>query len=178
MKARAGTTRISTDEAILLTAVLVHVTVTGNHDFAHAQAKIAMSPGAVAFALCAILIGWTQGSRPGVRLGEFFCFRARITSPACSQGQPRSTADHRDEGEMSMSDMVRAVAKYAGAKRDFLVPAWVRCLITPFTACMMSMRLPLLDGKTRAEAGRCPVFPSRRDGFARIAARLEENEHA
>jgi hypothetical protein len=58
MKVRAGPNwSISTGETILLAAVLVHLVVTSAHGYAHAQAKVAMSPGATAFVFCVIVIG-------------------------------------------------------------------------------------------------------------------------
>ena len=58
MKQRTGEKgSISTGKAVLLGAVLVHFAVTGAHGFAHAHAKVALSPGTMMFVFWVIVIG-------------------------------------------------------------------------------------------------------------------------
>jgi len=93
------------------------------------------------------------------------------TLAALDSGASGSVYNVVDNCPVSISNMVRVLAMYAGAKRPFVVPAWLPRLITPFTASMMSIRLPVSNRKIRTELGWRPAFPSWRDGFALIAQR-------
>jgi len=94
------------------------------------------------------------------------------TLAALDGGPAGSVYNVVDNWPVSISNVVRVVAMYAGAKHPFVVPAWLPRLVTPFAASMMSIRLPVSNRKIRAELGWGPAFPTWRDGFAPIAQGL------
>jgi len=101
-----------------------------------------------------------------------------LTVAALDRGPAGSVFDILDDQPVSMTDIVRAIAEYAGAKQPFAVPAWLPRLITPFMARMVSMRLPLSNERARAELGWRPMFPTIRDGLTQVAAQVGVKVHA
>jgi nucleoside-diphosphate-sugar epimerase len=93
------------------------------------------------------------------------------TLAALERGTPGSVYDIVDDRPVSMTEIVRAMAEYSGARSPLAVPAWVPRLLAPFMATMTSMRLPLSNARARAELGWHPAFPTWRDGLAKMLER-------
>jgi nucleoside-diphosphate-sugar epimerase len=92
------------------------------------------------------------------------------TLAALGRGTAGAVYDIVDDQPASMSDIVRAMAEYAGAPAPFAVPAWLPRIIAPYMARITSLRLPLSNAKARAELGWRPAYPTCRDGLARMLA--------
>lgn len=92
------------------------------------------------------------------------------TLAALDRGTAGAVYDIVDDQPASMSDIVRAMAEYAGAPAPFAVPAWLPRIIAPYMARITSLRLPLSNAKARAELGWRPAYPTCRDGLARMLA--------
>jgi nucleoside-diphosphate-sugar epimerase len=108
-----------------------------------------------------------RGLLPAIHLDD----AASATIAALERGAAGSIYDIVDDQPVSMSEIVRAIAESAGAPRPFAVPAWVPRLLSPYMARMLTMRLPLSNGKARAELGWRPSYPTIRDGLAATVRR-------
>jgi nucleoside-diphosphate-sugar epimerase len=90
---------------------------------------------------------------------------------ALDHGRPGSIYDIVDDQPVSMTDIVRELAKRIGAPRPFAVPAWIPRLLSPYMARITSIRLPLSNAKARAELGWRPAYPTMQDGLAKTMSR-------
>jgi nucleoside-diphosphate-sugar epimerase len=88
------------------------------------------------------------------------------TVAALDHGQPGGVYDIVDDKPMSMTEVVQAIAEYAGARPPRTVPHWLMRLSAPYLAMMVGMYLPLLNQKARTELAWHPLFPTWRDGLA------------
>lgn len=86
---------------------------------------------------------------------------------AVDHGQPGAIYDIVDDEPVSMTEIVRELARRIGAPRPFAVPAWLPRMLSPFMARITSVRLPLSNAKARAELGWRPAYPTMREGLAR-----------
>lgn len=93
------------------------------------------------------------------------------TVAALERGLAGGVYDIVDDRPVSMTEIVQAMAEYAGARPPLVVPAWVPRLVAPFLATITSMRLPLSNAKARAELQWRPAFPTWRDGLAKMLER-------
>jgi nucleoside-diphosphate-sugar epimerase len=90
---------------------------------------------------------------------------ARATVAALDRGIAGSTYDIVDDEPVSFSEIVRAVAEAAGARRPIAVPSWLPRLVAPYRARMLELRLSLSNDKARTELDWRPSFPTVRDGL-------------
>jgi nucleoside-diphosphate-sugar epimerase len=88
------------------------------------------------------------------------------TLAALHRGASGAVYDVVDDQAVSMSDMVREIARQAGAPRPFAVPARVLRLVSPYMAGFLSIRLPLSNEKARAELGWRPRYRTWREGVS------------
>jgi nucleoside-diphosphate-sugar epimerase len=93
------------------------------------------------------------------------------TVAALDRGAPGSIYDIVDDRPVSMTEIVKAIAEYAGAPAPFAVPAWLPRLLAPYLAGVTSLRLPLSNARARAELGWQPKFSTWRDGLSEMLAR-------
>lgn len=96
---------------------------------------------------------------------------ASATIAALERAPAGSTYDIVDDQPVSMSDMAIAIAESIGAPRPFAVPAWLLRLLSPYMARMIAIRLPLSNGKARAELEWRPAYPTIRDGLLQTRRR-------
>ena len=108
-----------------------------------------------------------RGLLPAIHLND----AASATIAALERGAAGSTYDIVDDEPVSMSEMVRTIAASVGAPRPFTVPAWLPRLLSPYMARLMTIRLPLSNGKARAELGWRPSYPTIRDGMSAMVRR-------
>jgi nucleoside-diphosphate-sugar epimerase len=87
------------------------------------------------------------------------------TLAALDRGVAGTAYDIVDDQALSVSEIVRLMAEYAGAPPPRSMPAWVLRLLMPYRARMLSMRLPLSNSAARADLGWRPKFPTVRDGL-------------
>ncbi len=90
------------------------------------------------------------------------------TVAALDRGQPGGIYDIVDDKPASMTEIVRGMAEYAGARPPRTVPLWLIRLSAPYLANMMAMRLPLSNQKARAELAWHPRFPTWLEGLAQF----------
>ena len=90
------------------------------------------------------------------------------TVAALERGTPGSVYDIVDDQPASLSDMVREIARLAGAPRPFAVPAWVPRIISPYMAGLFSVRLPLSNEKARAALHWAPAYRTVHEGIAQM----------
>jgi nucleoside-diphosphate-sugar epimerase len=93
------------------------------------------------------------------------------TMGALDRGAPGGVYDIVDDRAVSMSELVRALATFAGARAPMTVPAWLPRLISPYLALMTSLRLPLSNAAAKAALGWRPAFPTIHEGLAQTVAR-------
>ena len=90
---------------------------------------------------------------------------ASATVVALERAHAGRTYDIVDDEPVSFSEMVYAIAQAAGAPKPIAVPLWLPRLVMPYTARMMSLRLPLSNEKARRELGWRPSYPNVRAGL-------------
>lgn len=95
----------------------------------------------------------------------------RATIAALDRGTPGSIYPIVDDRPVSMSELVRALADYAGAPRPLAIPAWVPRLLAPFLAVMFTVRLSLSNETSKNELGWRLLYPTIKEGLARTGAR-------
>jgi nucleoside-diphosphate-sugar epimerase len=93
------------------------------------------------------------------------------TVAALDHGPAGTAYDIVDDRPVSMTEIVRTLAEYAGAPPPFTVPAWLPRLLAPYMAAVTSMRLTLSNEKARTELDWRPAFPTVREGLAEMSAR-------
>src|SRR5215467_697035 len=79
-----------------------------------------------------------------------------------------STYDIVDDRAVSLSEIADALAEFTGSSRRLRVPAWLPRLVAPYLARMMSVRMPLSNGRAKAELGWRPKYSTLRDGLAEM----------
>jgi nucleoside-diphosphate-sugar epimerase len=82
-----------------------------------------------------------------------------------------STYEIVDDHPASMTEIVTALAKYAGSAPPRRVPAWVPRLVAPYLARATAIRLPLSNAKAKAELGWAPRYPTIAQGIAQMFQR-------
>jgi nucleoside-diphosphate-sugar epimerase len=100
---------------------------------------------------------------------------AALERPAKPAGQPLVNAIYEivDDRPLSMTEIVKTLAEYAGARPPLAVPAWLPRLVAPYIARITSLRVPASNARARAELGWAPAYPTIRDGLSqtfRVAA--------
>jgi nucleoside-diphosphate-sugar epimerase len=93
------------------------------------------------------------------------------TLAALDRGAPDGVYDIVDDQPVSMSEIARAMAEYAGAPAPRTVPAWLPRLLSRYLATMTSLRLPLSNTEARTALGWHPAFATIREGIAQTVAR-------
>jgi nucleoside-diphosphate-sugar epimerase len=93
------------------------------------------------------------------------------TVTALDRGPSGSVYDVVDDHPTSFSEMVAGMAEIVGAPRPFAVPGWLLRLVAPYTARLLTLRLPLSNEKARRELGWAPAFPSYREGLRHTVER-------
>jgi nucleoside-diphosphate-sugar epimerase len=93
------------------------------------------------------------------------------TVAALDHGVPGATYDIVDDKAVSMTEIVSAIAEFAGAARPLAVPAWLPRLLAPYLARVTSVRLSLSNAKARTELGWRPRYPTYRDGLSEMLQR-------
>jgi nucleoside-diphosphate-sugar epimerase len=110
-----------------------------------------------------------QGLLPPIHLED----AAGATIAALEHGTPGGIYDIVDDRPVSMSEMARTIAETVGARKPFAIPSWLPKLLAPYTAQVLSARLPLSNAKARAELGWRPMFPTIREGYADAVRRID-----
>ena len=90
------------------------------------------------------------------------------TVAALDRARAGSAYDIVDDQAVSMSEIAKALAEYAGAPQPFRVPAWLPRLVAPYMARLISMQMPLSNAKAKAELGWKPRYPTMRDGLSEM----------
>ena len=93
------------------------------------------------------------------------------TMAALDRGAVGGVYDIVDDRAVSMTELVQAMAIFAGAPAPMVVPAWLPRLVSPFLALMASLRLPLSNAEAKAALGWRPAFPTVQEGLAQTIAR-------
>jgi 2-alkyl-3-oxoalkanoate reductase len=93
------------------------------------------------------------------------------TVAALERGAPGGLYDIVDDRPVSMSEIARVMAEYAGAPAPRTVPAWLPRVLSRYLATMTSMRLPLSNAEARAALGWQPAFSTIHEGLAQTVAR-------
>jgi nucleoside-diphosphate-sugar epimerase len=109
------------------------------------------------------MIRGDRGQLPFIHVDD----AASATVAALDRAPAGSTYDIVDDRAVSMSEFAQTLAQAAGARRPFVIPAWLLRLLTPYVARMVALRLPLSNQKARTELGWQPSFPSIREGLIR-----------
>src|SRR5262249_50393849 len=76
-----------------------------------------------------------------------------------------------DDQAVSFSEIVKSIAEFTGSPTPFTVPAWLVRLISPYTARLTSIRMPLSNAKAKAELGWLPTHPTLRNALAEMFSR-------
>ena len=90
---------------------------------------------------------------------------ASATVAALERAPAGRTYDIVDDEAVSFSEIVQALAEASGAPKPIAIPLWLPRLIAPYTARMMSLRLPLSNAKARTEFGWRPAYRNVREGL-------------
>jgi nucleoside-diphosphate-sugar epimerase len=90
---------------------------------------------------------------------------ASATVAALDRAPAGRSYDIVDDQPVSFSEIVRAMAEAAGAPSPIAVPLWLPRLIAPYTARMLSLRLPLSNQKAREDFNWRPSYPTIREGL-------------
>jgi nucleoside-diphosphate-sugar epimerase len=90
---------------------------------------------------------------------------------ALDRGAPGAGYDIVDDRPVSMSEIARAMADYAGAPAPRTVPAWLPRLLSRYLATMTSLRLPLSNIEAKAALSWHPAFSTIHEGLAQTIAR-------
>lgn len=93
------------------------------------------------------------------------------TVAALDRGAPGGVYDIVDDRPVSMSEIARVMAEYAGAAAPRTVPAWLPRVLSRYLATMTSMRLPLSNAEARAALDWQPAFSTIHEGLAQTVAR-------
>jgi nucleoside-diphosphate-sugar epimerase len=96
---------------------------------------------------------------------------AAATVLALDRAPAGSVYDIVDDEAVSLSEIARTIAAESGAPAPFAIPMWVPKLLMPYMARVVSMRLPLSNGKARAELAWQPKYPTMREGLAQTLGR-------
>ena len=73
-----------------------------------------------------------------------------------------------DDRAVSLTEIVEAIARETRSAAPRKVPGWLLRLVAPYTARIMSMRMPLSNAKAKAELGWRPKYATMRDGLAEM----------
>jgi 2-alkyl-3-oxoalkanoate reductase len=92
------------------------------------------------------------------------------TIAALERGAPGGAYDIVDDRPVSMSEIARVMAEYAGAPAPRTVPAWLPRVLSRYLATMTSLRLPLSNAEARAALGWQPAFSTIHEGLAQTVA--------
>jgi len=95
---------------------------------------------------------------------------ASATVAALERAPAGSVYDIVDDRPVSFSEIVEQLAVAVGAPRPLSVPAWLPRLLMPYTARMISLRVPLSNEKARADLGWRPLYSTIREGLAQTLA--------
>ena len=90
---------------------------------------------------------------------------------ALDAAPPGSTYEIVDDHPASMTEVVTALASYAGTGPPLRVPAWLPRLVAPYLARMMAIRMPLSNARAKAELGWNPKYPTIQQGLAEMFRR-------
>jgi 2-alkyl-3-oxoalkanoate reductase len=105
-----------------------------------------------------------RGLLPWIHLDD----AVSATVAALDEAPAGAVYDIVDDQAVSMSDMVREIAKQTGAAAPLAIPAWVPRLLSPFMASMLTTRLTLSNARARAELEWRPRYPTWRDGVSQL----------
>jgi nucleoside-diphosphate-sugar epimerase len=103
-----------------------------------------------------------RGQLPLIHLDD----AVSATVCALEHGRPGHAYDIVDDHAASLTEIVEALARGSGSAAPFKVPGWLPRLVAPFTARMMSIRLPLANVDAKAELGWLPKYPTMHEGLA------------
>lgn len=90
------------------------------------------------------------------------------TVAALDRAPAGASYDIVDDHAVSMTEIVEAIAEYAGAAQPFRVPAWLPRLVAPYMFRLASMRMSLSNAKAKAELGWQPKYSTMREGLAEM----------
>jgi nucleoside-diphosphate-sugar epimerase len=76
-----------------------------------------------------------------------------------------------DDRAMSLSQVVEAMARYAGAPAPWHVPAWVPKLAAPYMARLISLRVAPSNARAKADLGWAPKYATMAEGLAAMFPR-------
>jgi len=75
-----------------------------------------------------------------------------------------------DDHPVSLREIVETIAEFTGAPEPWRVPAWLARTIAPYRARLVSVRMPVSNGRAKSELGWRLQYPTIRDGLASLAA--------
>jgi nucleoside-diphosphate-sugar epimerase len=73
-----------------------------------------------------------------------------------------------DDEAVSMTELVRTIAKHTGSAPPIVVPGWLPRLVAPYLARILAMRMPLSNTAAKRELGWQPLYPNMREGLAHM----------
>jgi nucleoside-diphosphate-sugar epimerase len=105
-----------------------------------------------------------RGLLPWIHLDD----AVSATVAALDEAPAGAVYDIVDDQAVSMSDMVREIAKQTGAPAPLAIPAWLPRLLSPFMAGLLTLRLPLSNARARAELQWRPRYATWRQGVSQL----------
>jgi 2-alkyl-3-oxoalkanoate reductase len=84
---------------------------------------------------------------------------------AMERGRAGEVYNIVDNEPVGMNDWITHAARALGAKPPFSIPLWLLRLLMPYMATVFDTRLPVGNGKAKAELGWRPQYPSYREGL-------------
>jgi nucleoside-diphosphate-sugar epimerase len=88
---------------------------------------------------------------------------------ALDHGAVGATYDIVDDRAVSLTEIVTAIADYTASPKPLRVPAWLPRLLSPYLTRMMSIQLPLSNAAAKKDLGWRPLYPTLRDGVAKMS---------
>lgn len=93
------------------------------------------------------------------------------TMAALERGVAGGVYDIVDDRAVSMTELVRALAAFAGAPAPITIPGWLPRLISPYLAMVTSLRLPLSNEAAKVALDWRLAFPTVHEGLAQTLVR-------
>jgi nucleoside-diphosphate-sugar epimerase len=105
-----------------------------------------------------------QGQLPLIQIDDAVSATIRALEMAPAGG----VYDIVDDRAVSFTEIVEGLAEYSGSARPLKAPAWLLRLVAPYTARILSMRMPLSNKQAKTELGWQPRYATLRDGLSQM----------